>query len=300
MSSPEELQLRVAFMILQEMVGRGAAILAQIRRRYVTIITDAAGAKTVRIRGSAKRKTVQGRGDYRPLDFTMYGHFEVKFTDLWWLVSSNLPLQAETVERLLQHLPAIGCKFCITAKPPKEVGRETRCTCDVLFLHPKPPKKWREADAVWYDRRRRGRTWLEGVMTTISEKAKLAGKYTNGSLRATTITELASADIDNRVIAQVTGQKGHEIINQYKKKSKMMTPEEKRKVGMLVSSSGRRTLRGHGNAWGKLDKQDNTGKVAKAFKLVQKGVEKGKMKKGKVKKSKVKDTKVQEAEMGTI
>ena len=271
MSSPEELQLRAAFIILQETVGRGAAILGQIRRRYVTIQTAADGTKTARIRGSAKRKTVQGRGDYRPLDVTVYGHFEVSINTIWWLVSSNLLLQAMTLESLLQHLPPIGCKSCITAKPPKEVGLDTKCTCDVLFLQPKKPKKWRETDEVWYERRRLGRTWLEGVMVTISKKAELAGTYTNGSLRATTITELASAGIDNRVIAQVTGQKGHEIIAQYKKKALLMSANEKRKVAMLVSSSGRRTLRGGVNLWGELGEEENTDKVGRAhMKLVQK------------------------------
>ena len=71
----------------------------------MTIQTAADGTKTARIRGSAKRKTVQGRGDYRPLDVTVYGHFEVSINTIWWLVSSNLLLQAMTLESLLQHLP---------------------------------------------------------------------------------------------------------------------------------------------------------------------------------------------------
>ena len=108
-------------------------------------------------------------------------------------------------------------------------------------------------------------------MVTISKKAELAGTYTNGSLRATTITELASAGIDNRVIAQVTGQKGHEIIAQYKKKALLMSANEKRKVAMLVSSSGSRTLRGGVNLWGELGEEENTDKVGRAhMKLVQK------------------------------
>ena len=180
-----------------------------------------------------------------------------------------------------------------------EVGRNKKCICNCLFLQPKPRKVWRQDDSVWFARARRGRTWIGNVMSTLSAKAGLAARYTNGTMRATTITELAGAELDNRVIAQVTGQKGHAIIAQYKKKSKMMTPEEKRKVAMLVSSSGRRTLRGHGNVWGALDKQDDTGKVAKAFKLVQKGVEKGKVRKSKVKKSKMQEAEVEEAEMDT-
>ena len=79
--SPEELQLKVGYILLEATVGRGANLLSQIRRQYVTIQTDQTGGKTARIRGNAKRKTMQGRNsDYRPLDVTVYGHFEVILT----------------------------------------------------------------------------------------------------------------------------------------------------------------------------------------------------------------------------
>ena len=76
--TPEELQLKVAYILLEATVGRGASLLSQIRRQYITIHTDQTGGKTARIRGNAKRKTMSGRSsDYRPLDVTIYGHFEV-------------------------------------------------------------------------------------------------------------------------------------------------------------------------------------------------------------------------------
>jgi hypothetical protein len=152
-----------------------------------------------------------------------------------------------------------------------EKGRSTKCTCDNIFLQPIDSKRWREIDAVWFIRQRRGLAWFNGIMSVISSKAGLGGRYTNSCLRAGTITELARAGFDNRVIGQITGQKGHAIIEQYKKKAKMMSEKEKREATMLVSSSGRNSLRGAGNLWGELTKQDNTGRVARAhISLVQK------------------------------
>ena len=152
-----------------------------------------------------------------------------------------------------------------------EKGRSPKCTCDNIFLQPTDSKRWREIDAVWFIRQRRGLAWFNTVLSVISSKAGLGSRYTNSSLRAGTITELARAGFDNRVIGQITGQKGHSIIEQYKKKAKMMSEKEKREAAMLVSSSGRNSLRGAGNFWGELTKQDNTGRVARAhISLVQK------------------------------
>ena len=152
-----------------------------------------------------------------------------------------------------------------------EKGRSPKCTCDNIFLQPIDSKRWREIDAVWFIRQRRGLAWFNGIMSVISSKAGLGGRYTNSCLRAGTITELARAGFDNRVISEITGQKGHQIIEQYKKKAKMMSDKERREAAMLVSSSGRNSLRGAGNLWGELTKQDNTGRVARAhISLVQK------------------------------
>ena len=97
------------------------------------------------------------------------------------LFSSNLLLQAVTLEQLLQHLPAIGCGFCSLANPPVDFGRDKKCDCDTLFL--KPSKLWRKNDGACFIRARRSRTWLLEVISNIYAKAGLEA-------RCTTVTEL--------------------------------------------------------------------------------------------------------------
>jgi hypothetical protein len=41
----------------------------------------------------------------------------------------------------------IGCRDCVSATPPVEKGRSTKCTCDNVFLQPVDSKRWREIDA---------------------------------------------------------------------------------------------------------------------------------------------------------
>ena len=80
--SPEDLQIRVATIILESTSGRGVNVVNQIRRSYVLLKNDSEGRPIVRIRGNVVQKTMRGRSaDYKPIDKEIHGEFEVSF--LW-------------------------------------------------------------------------------------------------------------------------------------------------------------------------------------------------------------------------
>ena len=107
------------------------------------------------------------------------------------------------IKKLVDHLPSVGCKHCIKGDPPQPVAVHKLCVCEDLFLQ--PLANWRPAAKVWFARERRGNNWHQNVMKTISEEAKLSKIYTNGSIRASVVTELLAAGYDNRIIMELTG-----------------------------------------------------------------------------------------------
>ena len=178
---------------------------------------------------------------------------------LGWLYQFNLPsLQVMSIQKLLEHLPDKGCKNCILATPPTPIGMEKTCVCEDLFLRPLPTLTWRPTHRTWYARARCGERWMKEVTAKASVKAGLAKAYTNSCFRPSTITQLSAAGFSNRVTAQITGQKGHVMVEQYKRQAEMMTPEEWREAGMLMAPSGRTALRGGLNQWGALDNRAGT------------------------------------------
>ena len=83
---------------------------------------------------------------------------------------------------------------------------------DYLFQRPKrdTPK-----DGPWYDAQAVGNNTLEKFMTNISIDAKLSQKYTNHSIRATTITVLDGEGYESRHILTVTGHSSAESLRSY-------------------------------------------------------------------------------------
>ena len=158
-----------------------------------------------------------------------------------------------TIMKLIDHLPEKGCKNCLFATPPTPIGMEKQCVCEDLFLRPLPTLTWRATQRTWYARARCGEKWMKEVTAKASVKAGLAKIYTNSCFRPSTITQLSAAGFSNRVTAQITGQKGHNMVEQYKRQAEMMTAEEWREAGMVMAPSGRKALRGGQNQWGALD-----------------------------------------------
>ena len=158
-----------------------------------------------------------------------------------------------TIQKLLDHLPEKGCKNCIYAALPAPIGKEKSCMCEDLFLRPLPTLTWRPTQRTWYARARCGEKWMKEVTAKASFKAGLAKVYTNSCFRPSTITQLSAAGFSNRVTAQITGQKSHVMVEQYKRQAEQMTAEEWREAGMLMAPSGRTALRGGQNQWGVLE-----------------------------------------------
>ena len=157
------------------------------------------------------------------------------------------------IEKLLYHLPEVGCMRCVLADPPCSIGTDPLCTCEDLFLRPLPTLNWRPTNKTWYAHQRRGENWEKEVTKKVSDLLGLSRTYTNSSFRPTTITQLSSAGFANRVTAQITGQKGHNVVEAYKRQAEQMKKHEWREASMLQAPSGRQALRGKANQWGEID-----------------------------------------------
>lgn len=151
---------------------------------------------------------------------------------------------------MIHHLPSIGCKYCVNANPPQARAVHNQCVCDDLMLKPLPNR--RPSDKVWFARERRGHNWYQDVMKNISEEAKLSKVYTNGSIRATIVTQLIAAGYTNRTIMEITGHKSHAMVQTYSRQLEMMDSVEHRQANMLLNSSGRNALRGRENRFGEV------------------------------------------------
>ena len=168
------------------------------------------------------------------------------------------------ITELLSHLPERGCKHCVEADPPEAIGVNKKCCCDDLFLKPTDQLKWRPVHQQWFNRQRRGDSWFKRLVANISTKAKTSKVYTNSSYRPSGITELANAEYSNKEIMQFTGQKSSEVVERYKKQVFQLKGEQLREAGMLLCPSGRQTLRGGDNLFGKIEEEEaaeNVGRV---------------------------------------
>ena len=146
--------------------------------------------------------------------------------------------QVSLLEKLLYHLPEVGCKRCIHADPPCTIGSNALCTCEDLFLRPLPTLNWRPTNKTWYAHQRCGVNWEKEVTKKVSALLHLSRTYTNSCFRPTTITQLSSAGFANRVTAQITGQKGHNVVEAYKRQAELMKKQARR---------------GQTNQWGDID-----------------------------------------------
>ncbi|VDI61662.1 Hypothetical predicted protein [Mytilus galloprovincialis] len=84
--------------------------------------------------------------------------------------------------------------------------------CEYFFQRPKTTIN---DDSVWYDASPLGHNTLGAMMPAICEKAGLGKRYTNHSLRATTVHVLDEADFAGRHIMSVTGHKSENSLKTY-------------------------------------------------------------------------------------
>ena len=87
-------------------------------------------------------------------------------------------------------------------------------------------------------------------------------RYTNGSIRPTNLTSLAMTGVTPQQIAtSLNLQQSYAEQECYKRLEEMMSEDEKRKVSLINTASGRAALRGKVNKFGTLDARPNEKKV---------------------------------------
>ena len=85
--------------------------------------------------------------------------------------------------------------------------------CDALFQYPKATV--RKSDNVWFNRQPIGKNSICNFMKRISEAAGLSRPYTNHCIRATSITEMNAAGVENTNIIAVTGHRSVDSLKPY-------------------------------------------------------------------------------------
>jgi len=183
---PEELLFKVAIILLKQTVGHGSALITTIRRHHVLLEMDKSGRKFVRLKGTVKKSSTEKA--YQQVDVTISSEFEVSL-----------------IEKLLHHLPPVGCKEC----PEPSLPSTPACTCDDLFLQSLPSSSWRPDHLEWFSRSRRGHAWFHDIMAQVSHRAGLSRKYTNSCMRSTFMNQLSAAGCSIRqATRQATWQPG--------------------------------------------------------------------------------------------
>ena len=74
-------------------------------------------------------------------------------------------------------------------------------------------------DSIWYMRSPLGKNVLGDMLSRLSTAAGLSTRYTNHCLRATAITMLKKAGVDDRAVCRVTGHKNVKSLDSYNKPS---------------------------------------------------------------------------------
>ena len=150
------------------------ADLFQLYYRLITDFHDEHGRPMVVVKGNIRRKTNQGNSkQYKPMNFKI-----------------RLACEVKAIQKLLDTLPTVGCKYCTEATPAKSVGEDKNCMCLHLFLHQKDVVKSRYTDKVWFVRQKWSDGKIDKITTTLCKKAGTDKVYTNGSIRPTNITNL--------------------------------------------------------------------------------------------------------------
>ena len=86
-------------------------------------------------------------------------------------------------------------------------------SCDTFFQRPQSVK-W-EASPSWYENSPVGFNTLAKMMSIISDAADLSIRYTNHSIRATTVTMLRQANVDPTDIIGVTGHRNVQSLTHF-------------------------------------------------------------------------------------
>ena len=106
-------------------------------------------------------------------------------------------------EGIMYEQPEWG-EMCPVASYKKYLSK-LNTKCEALWQ--RPLDSFLEEDEVWYCNMAMGENSLGGMMSRISEQAKLSYNYTNHCLRATAIVTLDESGFEARHIARISGHK---------------------------------------------------------------------------------------------
>ena len=98
-------------------------------------------------------------------------------------------------------------------------------------LWQRPRDSYLMEDASWYANTPIGKNPIAGFMSEISNIGKLSQRYTNHSIRATSITLLDDAEIPDRHIIKVSGHKNASSLKSY---SHHVSEQKKRKISDIL------------------------------------------------------------------
>ncbi|XP_070572604.1 zinc finger MYM-type protein 2-like [Ptychodera flava] len=104
--------------------------------------------------------------------------------------------------------------------------------CDALFQRPRD--NYNTEDAVWFDNKPIGKNTLSTMMASISTAAELSQRYTNHSIRATSITLLSEAGFNNRHIMSVSRHRNEGSISSYVRDTSI---QQKKQMAETLSSA---------------------------------------------------------------
>ncbi|KAK7089520.1 uncharacterized protein [Littorina saxatilis] len=86
---------------------------------------------------------------------------------------------------------------------------------DVLYQKPRTGRKFNPTQDVWYLKSVRGHNTLAVMMPRISQRLGLSERYTNHSVRATTVSVLADNGVEAREIMRITDHKNEGSLRSY-------------------------------------------------------------------------------------
>ena len=109
------------------------------------------------------------------------------------------------------------------------------------LLHPdcndlwqRPRVKFNNLDITWYCNVPLGEKYLGKMLPTLSTKYELSQRYTNHSLRVTSLQVLDDANVDSRHIIRVSGHKNPESVSNY---ARRLSASRKRNISPLLANS---------------------------------------------------------------
>ena len=179
-NSPKELQQKVFFDINYNFARRGRENLRTFNKSTLIFGVDDSGREYAEMSYNEKTKNHQGPEEEQP-KHRMHEHPYMK---------DHCPVK--TLKKYLSKLDQ---------------------ECDVFFTYPK--KQSFVQDDKWYTSKPIGKNALGKFMQSISERLNLSMKYTNHSIRATTITQLSKAGFQSREIMRVSGHRCESSLRHY-------------------------------------------------------------------------------------